>query len=239
VMVSNYETDHPTAGYTPQDYDCDGGCLSPDISNSVSPSGRDIRYLRVYARQESDLFTESPAYGLQPSIPTEFITGGNYPWYLEMRSEIIWTLGCKETRQDVVNRQTDVNDVRKAQLALLILGIISFIFLSIVFPCIEICAKQKAKEYATANCACKITVKGAILGCTIATVIIAYSTLAFWSAINGDGSESACSDPLTSETFKTLGDKFSSLSYKNAISTASSGVTSIGDVIFFFIKSRL
>lgn len=230
TMSSNYATNHPNNGYTLKTLPCDGGCKRPDVSGgSVSPNGYDLRFTRTFwSKTEQSLYTES-------NVPTEFITtDASYVWQIQIKSEIRWNPSCPETRAKVVDRKTDVTKVKNAQTALLVFGILSFIFLTLYFPCIEAFGSKEQKDkIKNPNLACKVIIKVATLVCTIVTVAIAYATLSFWDSVNKSG---GCADPLTNETFKVLGDKFGELSYKNAISTAASSATSFLDVAVAIFK---
>jgi hypothetical protein len=231
-MSNAYSAAYPNNGYVQRPLPCDGGCSSPDVSNSVSPNGLDLRYQStLYSITEQQLYTN---YG----VPSQFRTTNTaYVWSVFQKSEIEWSNTCQASRQDVVNRESDVKHVKSAQIALLVFGILSFIFLSVYFPCIMAFGGDGLKARSkTPNLICNIIVKVATLVCTIVTVVIAYSTLSFWDKVNASG---GCADPLTDETFNQLGDKFSSLSYKNAISTAASSATGILDVLVTVAKRAL
>jgi len=190
----------------------------------VSPDGYDIRYEGTFI---GFTLTEAMLY-TSAAVPTEYAQGSLYTWAVRNRSEMKWKFGCKQTRQQVVSRKGDVLSVKKAQIALLVFGVFSFIFLSLLFPCIEVFGSKEAKEKnANFSLGCKVVIKLAIIICTIVTTVIAAGTNGFWSAINESG---GCSDPLTNETFSVLGRKFADLSTNNYITIAASCFTAFVDI---------
>jgi len=215
-----YQSNHPINGFVVQEY-CEGACLSPDVSNSVSPSGRDIRYVRSYNVPTDVLYTPL-------SVPTEYNPSpSQWSYYLSARSEIEWDQNCPETRQGVIDKTDVVLTVTHAQLALLIFSILSFIVLSVVIPIIICKNPEFEDEHKWKIRILKILSKLATLTCTIVSIVFAYASLSFWDRVNGVRQVQPCSDPLTDETFRALGDIFEGLSYKNAISTAFSGFAGI------------
>jgi len=214
-----YEIANPGYGYIVQPQ-CEGGCLAPDISNSVSKSGRDIRFLRSYSANTFTLYSALP-------VPPQFNPNSTYDYYLSSRSEIEWSNDCPKTRQDVIDKQNIVETVTHAQLALLLFSIISFLIISLALPIIIWRTPEFESQNKWTIRIIKVASKLATLICTIITIVFAYASLSFWDAVNNTKAVEPCSDPLTAETFQTLGNIFLSLSYKNAISTASMGLAGV------------
>jgi len=226
-----YKNAHPSFGFVQRPLPCSGGCTAPDVSGSVSPKGFDRRYVRAFTDTEHNIYTNAPS---SRGIPFEYLTNDpQYTWSVHIRSEIQWVPNCPYSRQDVIDHEPDVKNVKKAQTVLLVFSIISFIVLTLLFGCLHFVKPEVAERYSTAHTVSKVIIKGAMLGATIATAVIAHRTLTFWDSINGKGGSLPipCSDPLTDETFMSLGDKFRKLSLENIINAASIGVTSLVDLV--------
>lgn len=198
---------------------CSGGCTSPKSSSSISPSGRDIRYIQISHIKEIDLFAQYPR-----DIPEEFRTSQNdWMWFVSVKTETQWSPQCPRHRTDVIDHTSSITNVRTAQMTLLIFSILSFIVLAVYFPCMKCLRPDKYRSFEKCNCCLKVFFKLVALICTIITVVLALGLLGFWSDLasnSSSGNSMVCSDPLTAETFDTLFDIFSGLSMKGRVNTA-------------------
>lgn len=224
LQSATYKYNHAYEGYQLRPRACEGGCYTPKDS-SISPSGRDVRWIGLASVSEHDLFSR------YPTIPYEFVTSQDKPWnyILSIKSEIEWNAHCKRRREDVVDKETEVSGVRAAQLAMLVISVLSFVILALYFPLVQCVRPDIFKQHEKKNKCLKYSFKAISLVCTVVTVIVALNLLAFWSDIVGDDSDASrviCSDPLTSETFSVLHSTFGGLSQKNKINSISSGGSS-------------
>lgn len=223
----NYKVDHPNEGWQLKPRACEGGCLQPKISNSVSPSGRDIRYIRVFDVAENILYSQ---YSGQ--IPTDFINSNNWPWYLSVKSETQWIPTCPRQRQDLIDNMSPTASVRAAQLSMLICSVLSFILLTLYFPIQKCVRPEDSEEQAPVNCCLKSIFKIVTLVCTILTIVFALKILPLWE----DLSRTRCTDSLTMETFTELLGIFTDLSRKNLINTLTHSASTILDIVETFIR---
>lgn len=221
TMEQNYKANNPGVGWRQNSYSCNGGCKSPDVSNSVSPSGRDIRYFRAFTRAEKDvmaMYTEIPSYFRITTTDTVYV--------LQARAEILWNATCPKTRQETVDQSNNVNTVRRSQLAALIITIFTFVLADCIFSIIECAAPEVYKNNKRKFLIVKLLLKTGTLITLIITVVIATKTLGFWDAVSGkgpDGNGIACTDTLTQETLSFLGTTFNSLSKKDIANAVMSG----------------
>jgi len=225
VRENNYHSDYPNDGFAIVPT-CEGGCLAPDdLSTSVSPTGRDIRYFRIFNQTESERLSNS-----LPPIPFELTASSPmFIYFLEFRNEIQWSPLCKQSRQDVEGKNNAVQATLTAQSTLLGFSVVGWCVLSFYLPIIVCCWPKWDKKHKTCQLVTSAFFKLATLICTIVTIALAYSTLGFWQNVNS--SSTPCSDPLTSETFQSLGDIYQSLSYKNVGSVTSASFASVADVV--------
>jgi len=66
------------------------------------------------------------------------LTGANFNWKVATRGYIPWKAGCRDKVDSFIKKKTFVDKSQSAQLALLVIGIISTLFLSVVLGIMEI-----------------------------------------------------------------------------------------------------
>jgi len=202
----------------------------------------DSRWVGVYGASEMDIYMPyaQSGYTTVPDnkIPLTFVTSnpGNR-WYLAYQHEVDWqdaivasaSAGCSVSREKVVDNNVDVDRLRSAQLALIALTILAFIFVGVIGCCITINVIQKDNDGKIEKgepgynqmCALKILnylFKIGTYSCVIASVVLAFGLVGIFSEITKVGTDGvACTDVLSLSSFQGLAGIIDGLSKKNMI----------------------
>jgi len=198
----------------------------------------DTRFVGVYGETEENMYD-----AVTPAIPLEYITSNpSYRWYLSYKHETQWASaanGCSVTREQMQSNAQEVQKLRNAQEALIILTVFSFIFLGIVgtYVTIKILVHdndgkiQKGEEGYTTMCGLKIAnyvMKVANYICVIVSIVLAYGMFAFFVQLTVSTTEgSSCTDTLSQSSFNGLASIVEGLSKKNLVQ----GFTNFFDLV--------